>query len=414
MQIQDKNRDEILTFSKQKTTLQELIVKEEFVSIVDLIDPTTSLKIGKMTLVYSKNSYKKYMQDFYIWLFYAVLCFIVAIIFVAYSLFNSLKNLNILASSLENFNPHKPKKLPLKTDSKDEVSSISHSANIMVDNLIQYITYTKELNSKLSLNQNHLKEAQRIANVGSWQYDVVNDKLELSDEIYRIMGIKQNKNIKWDDYLSFIAEKDYDYILKVLNRAVKNGSNFDLKYSIQIENRPQIEIKTRGKVRKKSDGSTKITAVSLDITQESKNKKIIEKLAYYDSLTKLPNRTLLKDRIHKALQNAKREKTKIAILFLDLDHFKLINDTLGHGIGDELLIYIANLLKTQVRESDTVSRIGGDEFVILLPSFNSIEDVEVISNKLVQSLQGQHNIDSHQLYITTSMGISIYPDHIHL
>lgn len=134
-------------------------------------------------------------------------------------------------------------------------------------------------------------------------------------------------------------------------------------------------------------------------------------MAYYDSLTGLANRTLLKDRMHKAIQTAKREKSNLAVMFLDLDKFKLINDTLGHSVGDELLIYIAEVLKTHIRESDTLARLGGDEFIILLPSVNTEQDAQNIAQKIQTALQSEHDIGSHQLYITSSIGVSLYPQH---
>ena len=155
----------------------------------------------------------------------------------------------------------------------------------------------------------------------------------------------------------------------------------------------------------------RITGVSMDITNDIENQKIIEKLAYFDALTGLANRTLLKDRMNKAIQNAKRSNSALAVIFLDLDHFKLINDTLGHSVGDELLAYISLLLKTQLRESDTLSRLGGDEFVILLPSVDDVQDAVHIASKIQQILENKHDIGTHELYVTTSIGVAIYPKH---
>jgi diguanylate cyclase (GGDEF)-like protein len=149
----------------------------------------------------------------------------------------------------------------------------------------------------------------------------------------------------------------------------------------------------------------------MDISSDTNNRQKIEELAYYDSLTGLANRSLLKDRVTKSIQHAKRNKEKLALIFIDLDHFKLINDTLGHGIGDELLIYISRLLEKQVRKADTVSRFGGDEFIILLPNIKSINDAEIVTKKIQEALQQKHTIGSHQLYVTTSIGVSIYPEH---
>lgn len=269
----------------------------------------------------------------------------------------------------------------------------------------------KNLNEEVSQKEAHLKDAQRLAKVGSWEYNLITKTLSLSDEIYRMLGVKQSTNIEWEDFMGYTSENDYAKVMSILDTAVDHGSNFDIKYSLKLKNNKKIYIQTSGKVRKKQDGSAKITAVSMDITKEMKNKETIEKLAYYDSLTGLANRLLLKDRITKFIQLAKRDKNQLAVIFLDLDHFKLINDTLGHDAGDDLLIYISELLKNLVREADTISRFGGDEFVILLPNIHSIDAAEIVAQKIQKALQQKHHIGLHQLYITTSIGVSIFPEH---
>ena len=408
--VKIKTKKENLLATRDKKTLTQHVANDEFISISKLIDPTSSEEIAQMTIVYSNDAYNEYMKELYTWLFWGIFSIFIFIAILIFLLLKSLNRLTELASSLNSFDPNEPRKLNLNTTLNDEISSISKSANKMVENLIKYLDNSKKLNVQLSKNQAHLKDAQRIAKVGSWEYDVTNDILLLSDEIYRMLALKRNVKLTWTDYLHQISQIDKEYIISVLDNAIINGSYFDIKYSINIKVDKILYIHTRGKVRKKVDGSTKITAVSMDITQDTKNKKIIEKLAYYDPLTNLPNRSLLKDRIHKAMQNASRQNTKIAILFLDLDHFKLINDTLGHNIGDKLLIYISKLLQKEIRKSDTLSRIGGDEFVILLPNIDSINAAQYVAKNLLKILHGKHDIDSHQLYVTTSIGISIYPD----
>ncbi|MEA2098791.1 MAG: bifunctional diguanylate cyclase/phosphodiesterase, partial [Campylobacterota bacterium] len=410
LRIRSSQCDTDLLYTKHNQTIEEYIENDELVTITKLTDPITSKTIGDLTLVYSNDDYEKYMKTFYKLFFWGIFAFSISIIVLAYLLFKSLKNLTHLAYYLKNFNPKEPEKFELSTSLNDEVSSITISANIMIDNLIKYLNYSNELTNKLSQNQIHLKDAQRIANVGSWEYDVSNNILILSDEIYRIYGIKKNTTLNWEIFNSLITKEYHEYVNSVFDNAIKNGSIFDIKYEITINNKI-INIHTRGKVRKKVNGSVKVTAVSMDISEETRNKKIIDKLAYYDALTELPNRSLLKDRTLKALQNASRNtNNKVALIFLDLDHFKLINDTLGHGTGDKLLVYVSKLLQEQVRESDTVARIGGDEFIVLLPNIKSTIDVENIAKKILKAFQGQHDIDKHQLYITTSIGASIYPD----
>lgn len=132
-------------------------------------------------------------------------------------------------------------------------------------------------------------------------------------------------------------------------------------------------------------------------------------LAQHDSLTSLPNRVLLDDRITQAIALAKRRGTQLALLFLDLDNFKHINDSLGHAAGDKLLQSVAQRLCACVRSSDTVSRLGGDEFVILVAQDKHAQDAVLIADKILAALAASHSIDEHDLHVTTSIGISTYP-----
>ena len=411
LKIDSNSLKKALVFSNIGVSIQDLKRDGHFISNSNLYDPATSNKLGEITLVYSNKSYKTYMQNFYKWFSFGIFIFVLAMILLGIFLYKALKHLTTLAFSFEKFDPNKPKNFSLDISANDEIGTITKSANIMVDKLTKYISYNKELNVAILQKESHLKDAQRIAKVGSWEYNIVNETLLLSDEVYRILGVKLSNKISWNDFLNFISKDDYIRVITIIENAIENGSGFDIKYTLILHDENLIHVQTKGKVRKKKGGSARITAVTMDITNDIRNKKIIEKLAYYDALTGLANRTLLKDRMHKAIQNAKREKSSLAVIFLDLDHFKLINDTLGHSVGDELLIYISEVLKTHIRESDTLSRLGGDEFVILLPSVNSTLDAQNIANKIQVALQEKHDIGSHQLYITSSIGVSLYPDH---
>jgi diguanylate cyclase (GGDEF)-like protein/PAS domain S-box-containing protein len=136
----------------------------------------------------------------------------------------------------------------------------------------------------------------------------------------------------------------------------------------------------------------------------------MQRLAHHDVLTDLPNRLLLKDRIAQAIVTAHRNRTQVAVLFLDLDQFKHINDSLGHAIGDKLLRSVAARLLNCVRSSDTVSRQGGDEFVVLLSEIKHAADAGNMARKILMVLKGPHAIDGHDLHITASIGLSTYPE----
>lgn len=134
-------------------------------------------------------------------------------------------------------------------------------------------------------------------------------------------------------------------------------------------------------------------------------------LAHHDALTNLPNRALLLDRLRQALREARRERGRIAVLMLDLDHFKAINDTLGHPVGDRVLCAVADRLRVTVRESDTLARFGGDEFTLVQTRLHEPGGAEVLAAKILASLAQPFLIDGRELRTTTSIGIAVCPEH---
>ena len=147
-----------------------------------------------------------------------------------------------------------------------------------------------------------------------------------------------------------------------------------------------------------------------DITERKQAEQVINFQAYHDLLTHLPNRALLKDRLSLAISHAQRNKRKLAVMFLDLDRFKLVNDTLGHTMGDRLLKAVANRLQGCLRSGDTLSRFGGDEFTLLLPEVRTRDDVVVIASKILDRLASPFVIDAHELFVGASIGVAMYPE----
>ncbi len=146
-----------------------------------------------------------------------------------------------------------------------------------------------------------------------------------------------------------------------------------------------------------------------DITARKLDEDRLDRLASYDLLTNLPNRRLFYDRLNQAVARARRKKAKVAILFVDLDHFKHINDTLGHDVGDGLLKEVADRLAGCVRDIDTVSRLAGDEFVALLTDIAEVGDVAGAAQRIIDTLSGPYTVKDHELSVTPSMGIAVYP-----
>lgn len=146
-----------------------------------------------------------------------------------------------------------------------------------------------------------------------------------------------------------------------------------------------------------------------DITERKRAEERLVYLANFDELTGLPNRTLFRDRLHQAIMHAKQEDHLVAVIFFDLDHFKKINDTAGHHVGDQLLIGAAKRLSKSVREFDTVSRLGGDEFMVILDGINNVDEVTDIVTQLLKELENPFLLDGQEAFITASAGIAIYP-----
>jgi len=156
---------------------------------------------------------------------------------------------------------------------------------------------------------------------------------------------------------------------------------------------------------------TALWGIWRDISEKKRSQDRLYKLAHNDNLTGLPNRILFRDRLKQTIGYANRQKRSVALIFIDLDRFKVINDSLGHPVGDRLLQLVAKALLASVREVDTVARFGGDEFTVILGNLEKSGDAELVANKILESLRRSFSIDGHELFALGSLGISLFPDH---
>ncbi len=191
---------------------------------------------------------------------------------------------------------------------------------------------------------------------------------------------------------------------KVINRSVhkrKDGTTYDVQAYIH----PIIYNGNKAFVIFDTNISELVKTEEL-LIEESKK---LAHQAHHDTLTNLPNRTLFKDRLSQAIISSKRHDKQFALLFIDLDQFKIINDSLGHHVGDLVLIEASKRLKSSIREEDTLARLGGDEFTIILKDVKNISDPSVIASKIIENMKKEIKIDDHTLFISLSVGISLYP-----
>ena len=147
-----------------------------------------------------------------------------------------------------------------------------------------------------------------------------------------------------------------------------------------------------------------------DITQDRRNEEQIRQLAYYDALTGVPNRRLLEDRLDHAIRHAHRTGMLLAVIFMDLDEFKDVNDSLGHSVGDELLLQFTKRVRSCLREDDTLARLGGDEFIVLLPEMENMDHVIAVIDRLITANDKPYQVDGNTLKVGTSIGVSLYPE----
>jgi diguanylate cyclase (GGDEF)-like protein/PAS domain S-box-containing protein len=288
--------------------------------------------------------------------------------------------------------------------------------------VIQDVTDKELLNAELK--SSHAMFAKLSKNIPGaiFQYKLLPDGntsfLYLSDGIREVYELEPKALIE-DEQLAFnlFHSDDLNMILESIQESAETMNDWDVKYRVNLPKKGLRWIETYSKPEKLEDGSILWHGYIHDITDRksienklAQQKDILHYQAHHDALTGLPNRTLFQDRLEQAIAKAKRNNSKVALLFIDLDHFKEINDSLGHDVGDEILKIVTTRLEMAKRDEDTLARLGGDEFTIILEDLHQIQDASLVSNKILKSLSASMNVNDNILYVSSSIGISIYPD----
>ncbi len=279
---------------------------------------------------------------------------------------------------------------------RDEITDVADSINSMLEEIHKY-------QEKLKEEEALFKTLANLSPIGI--YIVKNGKLDyVNDAMESITGYKKeeilNKSLK-----TLIVKDDIPKLEKAMK--LKTNDPVEVRFITKSNDSKHIIVSFRSIKR---ENENLILGVAIDITELKIAQKKIEFMAYHDPLTKLPNRNLFFDILKQELKMAKRERRYLAVMFIDLDRFKEINDTYGHDYGDNVLQVIAKRLKNSLRESDIVARLGGDEFGVILPSIKKPGDASIIANKILKQVQKPVVVKGKEFLLTTSIGIAIYPN----
>jgi diguanylate cyclase (GGDEF)-like protein/PAS domain S-box-containing protein len=235
----------------------------------------------------------------------------------------------------------------------------------------------------------------------------------MSDVIKDISGLPASEFLERNiaTYFDKILPSDLPLLQDAFEKAVREGAMFSVDYRFRNGSGDLLWLHDQGRAVRDGEGRViHVDGVISDITERTRERERFNQLVYYDALTNLPNRELFVYRLDQAIQQARRMKEIGAVLALDLDHFKRINDTLGHPIGDQLIKAVSARLLKLFFDSDTVTRIGGGAFVILLPKVAKAEDAENVANKLLTALKTPFHVNGHELFTSCSIGIAIFPN----
>jgi len=263
-----------------------------------------------------------------------------------------------------------------------------------------------------------LSLATQVAKVGVWEWDIASNELTWDQTMYEIYGIPQSIPMSYEKWSAAVHPEDLPKVEAKLQRAIHERSDERAEFRITAEDGSIRSVSAAERAVVDASGAVcRVIGVNVDVTDRKnseedlhRNQALMTHLAEHDFLTGLPNQMVLRERIKQAIKTAARKQTKVALLFLDLDGFKHINDSLGHPAGDKLLQSTARRLEKAVRASDTLSRFGGDEFVVLLPEVSHPESTTAAATRLLNAIGATHTFGQLELQVSACIGISVYPD----
>lgn len=275
--------------------------------------------------------------------------------------------------------------------------------------------------NQLLAKEKHLLALNSLVGLGSWEYIIKSKKIMASDEIYNLLNLPLGTHLTLDDFIKITHPEDRELASSAINTLLSGGTTHGTNLRIYIEKNGHKELHylfQKGMLVFDHSGKTiSLIVAVLDFTEHKElkselkeNKELFKYKAYHDELTGLPNRALLLDRLTQKIHHSNRLGQKVAVIFIDLDDFKSINDALGHQIGDEYLIKISRIMKKHIRKSDTLSRLGGDEFGIVLAGIDNMPNLQLLLEHYIKIAETPIQIATEVIYPRMSIGVALYPD----
>jgi diguanylate cyclase (GGDEF)-like protein/PAS domain S-box-containing protein len=276
---------------------------------------------------------------------------------------------------------------------------------------------TAELRNEVTQRRDaeiQLRQVLDGAELGFWDWNYQTGKQWVNDRWMEIQGIEQSEiKSEVSEFIERIHPNDREKTVAIINQHIQNDTAYVVEFRMRHQDGHWLWIQAAGAVVSHDPVTQKplrLCGTLQDITERKEQEERILHQAHFDLLTGLPNRFLALDRLSQLINEARRTKKRVAVLFLDLDDFKKINDTLGHETGDKLLGEAASRLQSVVRDTDTVGRLGGDEFIVLIGGLSEPSLVQHVADALCNKFTEAFAIDNRELVLTASIGISVYPD----
>ncbi|TFE00012.1 bifunctional diguanylate cyclase/phosphodiesterase [Jeotgalibacillus sp. R-1-5s-1] len=244
-----------------------------------------------------------------------------------------------------------------------------------------------------------------------WATDQTGKIIDVNASVSHILGYSKEEVLNNDGHLLMGTEESQRTLYQSYMERTLQGESIEYKATVPHKKGRQVDLKIKTIPIKVNNEIIGMYEVGQDITKQNRAENALKKMAFSDSLTALPNRRYITEKIDETIQDAHRNGKMFALMYIDMDHFKEINDSMGHDVGDELLKQFSIRLQSALDDNQVVARIGGDEFLILIPDIENEKEVEVLAEKIFSSIKHEWKVDQYHFCTTSSMGISIYPTH---